>query len=77
MAKPLYVLLKNSNTDPILSEILDNIAFKALKESLIKPLSLGRPSDQILSLSLSFFFFVYEKEGNALGILIEKQKDHH
>lgn len=43
-------------------------AFKALKESLINPPSLGHPNYQI-----PFVLFVNEKEGHAPGVLIQKQ----
>ena len=62
MAKPLYVLLKNNNSDPILWEEPGDTEFKALKESLMKLPALGHPNYQIL-----FFFAVFEKEGMPLG----------
>lgn len=66
MAKLLYVLLQNTNSDPISWEESDYINFKALKESLMNPSSLGHPNDQI-----PFSLFVYEKEGNTHGILTQ------
>lgn len=45
-----------------------DIDFKALNESLMNPLALGPPKDQI-----SFSLFVFEKEGDALVVLIPKQ----
>ena len=65
--KHLYVSLKNNNPDVILLEEPDNIAFKALKGSLINPPAMGHPSDQ-----MPLFLFVYEKKGNALGVLTPK-----
>ena len=38
-----------------------------LKEEFVNPLSLGLPIYKI-----PFFLFVYEKEGNALGVLTQK-----
>lgn len=72
MAKPLYVLLKNDSPDPILWEEQDDIAFKALKVSLINPPVLGHPNYQI-----PFFFVVHEKKVNALGVLTQKHGDQH
>lgn len=43
LAKPLYILLKNDSPDPISWEEQDDIDFKALKESLINPLSFMHP----------------------------------
>lgn len=71
MAKPLYVILKN-NFNSILWEEPNDIVFKALKESLKNTPALGHPTYQI-----PFFLFVHEKEGNALGIPTQKQRDHH
>ena len=70
MAKPLYVLLNNNNPDLILWESWTT-DFKALKESLINPPALGNPNYQII-----FFLFIYEKEGDALGILTQKHGDY-
>ena len=64
MAKPLYVLLKHTNPDLILREEPDSIDFKALKESLMNSLFLGTSNDHI-----PCSLFVYEKEGNTLGVL--------
>ena len=71
MAKPHYILLSYNNPDPVLWGKLDNIAFKALKESLMNPHALGHPNYEIL------FPFVYEREENALGVLTPKHRDHH
>ena len=71
MAKALYVLLNNENLNPILWEEPDDTAFKALKQSLMNPPSLGYPNYQI-----PFFLLVYEKKGNALGVLTLKHRDH-
>lgn len=43
-AKLLHALLKNDSPDPISWKEWDGIAFKALKESLINPHSLGDPT---------------------------------
>lgn len=67
MAKPLYVLLRNDTADPISWEEQDDMAFKALKESLMNPPALGHPNHQI-----PFLNFVHEKEGNVLGVLTQK-----
>ena len=72
MARHLYILLKNNSSDMILWEESDNTTVNDLKESLIKPLALGNPSDQS-----SLFFFVYEEKGNALGILIITHRPYH
>ena len=74
MAKPLYFFfsLKNNNPYPILWEQLNNITFKALKESLMNQPTLGHSNYQI-----QFFFFVCEKKGNALEVLTQKQRNHH
>ena len=67
MAKVLYVWLKNNDPNTILWEELDDTAFsKALKKTLINPPTLGHHNDWIL-----FFLFVYKKQGNALGVLIQ------
>lgn len=71
MAKPLYVLLRNDSPDPILLEEQDDMAFKALKGSLINPPSLGPPNYQVP------LPFVHEKEGNAVGMLTQKHGDQH
>ena len=71
MAKPLYVLL-NNNPNLILWEELNNITFKALKESLMNQPILGHSNYQI-----PFSFFVCEKKGNALEVLTQKQRNHH
>mgnify|MGYP007134494215 CR=1 FL=1 len=55
------ILLNNNKSDPILWEELNDIAYRALKESLMTP-----PLD--IPLLIPFFLFVYEKEGNALGV---------
>ena len=61
MVKLLYILFNNNNPHSTVWEELDDIAFKALKESFINPHALGHPNDQI-----SFFPFVCEKKENAL-----------
>lgn len=71
MAKPLYVLLRNDSPDPISWEEQDDMVFQDLKESFINPPSLGHPNYQIP------FFFVHEKEGNALGVLAQKHGDQY
>ena len=45
---------------------MDNTAFKSLKE-FDEPSALSHTNDQIL-----FFLFVFEKEGNVLGVLTPK-----
>lgn len=70
MAKPLYVLLRNDSPDPISWEEQDDMAFKALKESLMNPPALGHPNHQI-----PFLNFVHEKEGNALAVPTQKHMD--
>lgn len=70
MTKPLYVLLKNDSPDPILWEEWDDQTFKALKESLINPPALGHSNCQIP-------FFIFEKEGNTLGVLTQKHGYYH
>lgn len=72
MAHPLYVLLKNDKIDPIIWGYQDDSAFKALKEGFINPPALGYPSYQH-----PFFLIVYEKEGNAFGVLTQKHEYHH
>lgn len=72
MAKLLYVLLNYNNTDPLLWEELDDIDFKALTESLRNPPALRNPNYKS-----PFFCFEYEREENALGLLIPKHWDHH
>ena len=62
MAIFLYVFLKNKDLDPILWELNDDIAFEALKQSLMK-----LPAPWASQLSDSLLPFVCEKEGNALG----------
>lgn len=57
MTKPLYVLLRNDSPDPISLEEQDDMAFKPLKESLIKPPSLRHPNYQI-----PFFLCMKRKE---------------
>ena len=69
MTKPLHVLFNNNNLNPILWEELEDIAFKALKESFMKPLAFGHPN--------FFFLFVYEKQCNDLGDSPQKHEDHH
>ena len=63
--------IKEQEVQPILWEKQDNIAFKALKKSLMNPLALEHPNYQIL-----FFLFAHEKEGKALGVLTQKHRDH-
>lgn len=63
MAKYLYVLLKNDSPNPILWKEQNDIAFKALKESLISPPALRHINDQI-----PLFLFVYENEANATSL---------
>ena len=71
MTKCLYVLLKN-NLNPILWEVPESTALQALKESLMNPPAHGHPNYRI-----PFFVFVYEEEGNDLGVLTPKHRDHH
>lgn len=59
-SKPLYVLLKNDSSDPILWGKQDDIAFKSLKKGLINLSVLWRLNSQILLL-----LFVHEKEGDV------------
>ena len=68
----IFFKLKNNNPYPILWEQLNNITFKALKESLMNQPTLGHSNYQI-----PFFFFVCEKKGNALEVLTQKQRNHH
>ena len=49
---------------------LDN-KFQGFKESFINLPALGNPSYQ------TFFLFIYEKEGDTLGVLTPKHGDHH
>ena len=72
MTKPVYVLINSYNCNPVLWEKPDNTAFEALKENLKSPPALGHPNDQI-----PFFLFVYERKGNALGVLTPKHENHH
>ena len=65
MAKPLYVVLKNS-LHSVLWEELDNVGVEALKTNLMNSSALEHPNYQI-----PFFLFVYEKKGNALGLLTQ------
>lgn len=64
MAQPLYALLKTSNSDPITWEDQDDLVFNTLK---INP-----PALQHRNYQLPFLLFVYEKEGNALGVFTQK-----
>ena len=62
MPKTLYVLLSNNNSNPIWWEEQDNIAFKALKESLMNLPVFGHPSYQIL-----FFLLYMKRKGMPWG----------
>ena len=53
ISKFLYALLNSDNPNPILWEKLDNITFMLLMKSVMHPLALGHPNNQI-----SFFLFV-------------------
>lgn len=44
MAKPLCILLKDRNPEPIAWEEKDGIAFKVLTESLTNPSAFGNPN---------------------------------
>ena len=74
MVKLVYVLPNNNNTDLILWEEVDDIAFKALKESLMNPPVLGRLKDHI-----SFSLLAYEKEEVCvyLGVHALKHGETH
>lgn len=60
------MLLKNDSPDPILWGKQDGIAFKALKNGLINLSVLWHLNSQI-----PLLFFVHEKEGDALVVLIQ------
>lgn len=60
MAKPLYVLLKTNNLNPILREEQNDMAFKFWKENLMNPLVFGHANYQI-----PLFIFVHKKKWAA------------
>ena len=53
-------------------EKLDDIAFKALKESLMNPPAFGH-----LIYQIPFYSFVCDKKGNNFGVLTLKLRDHN
>lgn len=57
--QPPYALLKTDKPDPIICKDQEGTAFETLKKSLIKPLILRHPNDQLL-------LFIWERGGNAL-----------
>lgn len=49
MVQPLYALLKNTKSDPIIWKGQDDLAFNILRENLKKnPPTLGHPNHQLL-----------------------------
>ncbi|XP_051497575.1 uncharacterized protein LOC127395146 [Apus apus] len=66
MAKPLYELVKNSQTQLIWTDEARR-AFKELKQELMRAPALGLPD-----ITKPFLLFSYEKQGVALGILAQK-----
>ena len=75
MTKPLHVLLNNNNPNPILSSFMERTgrhSFQGPKGEFDEA-----TCPWASQLSDSFFLFVYEKEGNNLGVLTQKYGDHH
>ena len=64
MSKSLYILFNNDNPDLILCVDLKNIFFKALKESLMNPATLGHPNYQI---PFFFSFWIRRRRECPLG----------
>ena len=68
MPKHLYVLLYNKNPNTILWEEMDDIGFKALKESLMNLPALGHPKYQI-----SFSLCSHQKTPGPIGYYGQQQ----
>lgn len=66
MAKPLHVLLKTNNPDPILREEPDDIIFKTLKKSLINPPVFGHSNYHV-----PLFLAIHKRNGMTFGYSLQ------
>ena len=67
MGKPLYETTKSPDTEPLLWTGEQEKAFNSIKQALTNVPALGLPS-----FKKPFILYMAEKQGTALGILIQK-----
>ncbi|XP_075753886.1 uncharacterized protein LOC142818410 [Pelodiscus sinensis] len=72
LAKPLQELTRNATPSPIPWRSQQDTAFSSLKQTLASAPALGLPD-----YSRHFTLFCHEKEGCALGVLVQKHGDKY